>query len=53
MDEVNYIPGDEVIMPFTVKSMRNEIYNIQKLFLSEYCVHVEGRTYGDTYLFSG
>ena len=28
MDEVNYIPGDEVIFSFTVKNMRGVIYNI-------------------------
>ena len=29
MDEVNYIPRDEVIFPFTVKIMRGEMYNIK------------------------
>ena len=29
MDEVNYMPGDEVIISFTVKSIRGEIYNIE------------------------
>ena len=28
MDEVNYIPGDEVIFSFTVKNMRGVMYNI-------------------------
>ena len=29
MDEVNYIPGDEMIMSFFVNSMRGKIYNIK------------------------
>ena len=28
MDEVNYIPGDEVILSLTVNCMRGEMYNI-------------------------
>ena len=28
MDEVNYIPGDEVIFSFTVKNMRGDLYKI-------------------------
>ena len=53
MDEVNYIPGDEVIFSFTVKNMRGEMYNINKLSLSKYSVNVEDGTHGDDYLFSG
>ena len=53
MDEVNYIPGDEVIISFTIKSISGEMYNINKLSLSKYSVHVEDRTHGDDYLFSG
>ena len=30
MDEVNYIPGDEAIMSFTVNCMRGELYNIEQ-----------------------
>ena len=29
MDEVNYIPGDEVIMAFFVNGIRGKIYNIK------------------------
>ena len=28
MEEVNYIPGDKVIMSFVVNGMRGEVYNI-------------------------
>ena len=28
MDEVNYIPGDEVFFSFTVKNMRGDLYKI-------------------------
>ena len=52
MDEINYITGDDIIMSFTVKSMRGEIYNIEN-FSSLNTVHIEDRTCGDDYLFSG
>ena len=29
MNEVNYIPGNEVILSFTVNGMRGEMYNIK------------------------
>ena len=31
MEEVNYIPGDKVIMSFVVNGIRGEVYNIEKV----------------------
>ena len=31
MDEVNYIPGDEMVISFTVNGMRGKIYKIEKV----------------------
>ena len=32
MDKVSYIPGDEVILSFTVNGIRDEMYNIKNFF---------------------
>ena len=51
MDEVNYIPGDEVTMSFIFKSMRGEIYNIEDFSSINTVCMLKNRTCGDNYLF--